>query len=509
MAGIGFNLKALFSKDTFIDRTKAYVYSAMIAAGPWISAVLVVNILMLVAERFVVIPAERFLFMSTIVYSFIFSQIITAPWQYIITRYVADKLFNREYAYIQPAFAGLSKVVFTIALLVSVAFYYDKPLPLYYIYMAGSLFLLLSLIWIIMVFLSAAKSYALIAKAFLIGGTISAILTLMLLEKPIPFKEHLYAGNILLAYLVGTLVTYIILLDSYWRTFPFGNGLEFDFLRYLNKVAILFFCGLFYTLGVWIDTLLMWHSEYGNVIYATYRFALLYDHAKFLAYLTIIPTAVLFIVYMETEFYDKYKQYYEAVRGRCTFAEIMAAKKAMVSLVYRHIVYLLERQLLITFTIIALSDYIFIYLGFSMLLRDIFRICALAALCNAIMLVVLLVLLYFEARKEAFCVSVMFFTANFMLTAYFIPLGTYFIGFGLFLAALCALLLSIVLLAFHLKKLTYLTFSNQPFFLVAEKGIFITIADHLNVVYCKCRPQKDIKYGAQKKTTELPPGTIK
>jgi len=481
MAGIGFTLKKLFYKDTFSDRLRAYAFSAMVAAGPWLSAVLVVNVLLLVAEHYIIAPADRLLFMSTIVYSFIFSQILTAPWQFVLTRYISDRLFHKEYDYIQPSLMGIVKIVFTLAFVLQIVFYYRTPLPLYYVFMAASLFLVLSLIWILMVYMSAAKDYWAIAKAFIWGGLVSVALSIVLLVQPIQFPEHLYASNMLLAYWGGLVVTFWLLMRTFFAIFAFGNKYEFDFLRYLNKVSSLFFTGLLYTLAIWIDTILIWNSEYGGIIYDTYRFSPLYDHAKFLAFLTIIPTSVLFLVYVETEFYDSYKQYFQAVRGGSTLAEIVTARKAMVQMMYRHIVYLLEIQVLITVTSIVLANQIFVALGFSILLVDIFRITALAALCVAIMLVVLLMLLYFEARLDALLVSAVFFVANLVLTAAFIPLGSAYLGLGLFLSALIALLMSIVVLSYYLKRLEYTTFTRQQYFAQPEKGIFVSLADYLNL----------------------------
>lgn len=480
MAGIGFVLKRLFIKDTFIDRTKAFVYSSVVAAGPWIAAVATVNIILLLSRHYLVAPGERLLFMGTIVYSFIFSQIITAPWQLLVTRYISDKLFSKEYDYIKPSFIGLSKITFFFVATIAIAFYYHKPLPLYYEYMAGALFIVLALIWIITVFLNAAKNYTIVAKAFIFGGVLSIFLVVLFSIYPLPFNEFRSAGNILLAYLVGMLITYIILLYSFFNTFYFGNKLEYDFLRYLNKVPSLFFTGLFYTMGLWVDNILIWHTPMGALIHETYRYAPLYDQAIFLAYLTIIPTMVLFLVHIETEFYDKYKKYYKTVSEKSTYDEIIAARDEMRDLIYRQIAYLLENQVLFTFTIIVLSDKIFVYLGLPILVESIFRITALGALSNGIMLVVLLMLLYFEAWEEALLVAISFFILNLGFTYYFIPQGTELLGVGFFIAATATLVFALILLFFHLKKITYFTFSRQPAFYVEDRGLFVAVANLLN-----------------------------
>lgn len=123
MAGIGFTLKKLFNEDTFTNRGKAYLYSAFVVAGPWIAAVITVNLLIFIMNYLTISDAEKELFMGTIVYSFVFSQVITVPWQFLVTRYISDKLFVKQYDFIRPSYIGVTKIVFFIGLIVSTLFY--------------------------------------------------------------------------------------------------------------------------------------------------------------------------------------------------------------------------------------------------------------------------------------------------------------------------------------------------------------------------------------------------
>ena len=154
MAGIGFTLQKLFKDEYFTSRIKAYMYSAIISAGPWIAAVLTVNILLFISSYYFEEIVERDLFMGTIVYSFVFSQILTAPWQFIITRYISDKLYIKDYKSIKSSFTGLSKLICVMSLVVSIVFYVNTKLPLYYKFMAICLFVFICLLWIVMVYLS-------------------------------------------------------------------------------------------------------------------------------------------------------------------------------------------------------------------------------------------------------------------------------------------------------------------------------------------------------------------
>lgn len=489
MAGIGFTLKKLFQDETFTNRGKAYLYSALVAAGPWLAAVVTVNILIFLIQFSTSVSKEKDLFMGTIVYSFVFSQILTAPWQMIITRYVSDKLYSMDYDSIRPSYTGLNKIVFLLSFVVSVAFYFNKPLPLYYKIMAAYLFMMIAMIWVLMVFLSAVKNYELIGKAYIYGGILSIILAVYILQNPLKFPSLIYASNLLLAYLIGLSLTFLMLLYNFLSTFYFGNDLEFDFIRYLTKYPSLFFIGLFYTMGLWIDDVLMWFSIAGIQVLETYRYAPVYDNAVFLAYLTIIPSMVLFLVSVETEFYDHYKKYYGLANKKGTYEEIESAKEGMKKSIYSQLLKTFQIQALISFTLFLLAGPIFQFLNFSIIIRNIFRVCVLGALCNIFVLLIILVLLYYEVRIQAVLLSMIFFFTNLFLTSYFVPKGINYYGYGFFLGSFITLILSVLSLTTFMRRLTFVTFARQPLFITDERGIFIKISDLLNN-YQKLRDDK-------------------
>ncbi len=488
MAGIGFTLKKMFQDETYTNRSKAYLYSALVAAGPWITAVITVNILIFILEFFAArIVEEKELFMGTIVYSFVFSQIITAPWQLMITRYISDKLYTKEYKAIRPSYVGLSKIIFIFAFFTSVAFYWNRPLPILYKVMGVYLFVIISMIWILMVYLSAVKNYELIAKAYIYGGLISIVLTVFLIYRPLPFTSLVFANNILFSYLVGLSITYIMLLYNFLSTFYFGNRLEYDFLRYINRLPSLLFIGFFYTMGLWTDDIIMWFSMAGVNILNTYQYAPIYDNAVFLAYLTTIPSSVLFLVSVETEFYDTYKKYYGLVNKTGTYEEIVIAGNDMKRTIYHKLLQTFQVQALISMSLILFSKPLFRFLNFSILIRNIFRVCSLGALCNIFVLLIILVLLYYEARKRALIISFVFFVSNLVLTLFFSMKGLMYYGVGFFLGSLITLIISIFILVFFMRRINYTTFALQPLFLREETGFFVVIADLLNKFLTKVK----------------------
>ncbi len=476
MAGIGFTLKKLFEDESYSARSKAYAYSAIVSAGPWIAAVITVNAMVLLSKLFMVGNAQRDLFMGTMVYSFVFSQIITSPWQLLITRYVSDRLYMREYSQIRPSLIGLSKVIFAISYIVSVLYYYPKNLSLEYKVMAIYLFVFISLVWILMVYLSAVKNYAIISWAYIAGGIVSIVVSAVLFKYPIEFAQNVGASNLLFAYILGITMTFALLLYSFLKNFESDSGREYDFIRYMDSFHTLFFTGLFYTLGLWVDDIIMWYSSLGVSIEDVYKYAPLYDNGVFLAYLTVIPTMILFMVSVETQFYDTYRKYFAFATQDASYEDIQLAKAEMKTCIYRNLIYIMENQTIISITCIVGAGFVFSRLGLPLIVKDIFRICTLGALCNIFVLIIILILLYFEARNHALAIAVSFLALNSLFTLYFLPMGVEFYGFGYFSGSFVSLCIAIVTMIIFLKELDYHTFARQPLFESKRQGFFTKLA---------------------------------
>lgn len=480
MAGIGFALKRMFKKEYFSSRGLAYLYSAFVAAGPWILSVIIINSLIIAMEIIGVNQNERNLFSATIVYSFLFSQIIVAPFQLIATRYLSDKLYLKKYDFVRPTFIGLNKIIFFISLLFCFFFYVGKPLPLHYKIMSSNLFLLISMIWVIMIFLSAIKNYLLIAKAYFLGIVITIGTMILLVENPIPFKEFSTSSNFLLSYLIGLSIIFIIFLYSILSTFHTGNKFRYDFLRYFNKYSNLAIIGFLYTFGMWIDNIILWFGELEFKLFNTYIYAPFYDNAIFLSYLTIIPTMVLFLVFIETDFYMDYKAYFGNANSKVDYNTIdLSYKKMKKSLVF-NLFYTFSIQFLITLTCVCLSKPIFQFLKLNYLVRNIFRITAIGACFNVYFFIIILILLYFEKRGSAAFLAISFFVLNFSLTLYFRKFSIEYTGFGFTISSIVTFILSLILLVLYIRKANYSTFALQPIYIEKNRGIFVNLANKLN-----------------------------
>ena len=480
MAGIGFALKKVFQKDTFSNRALAYLYSSFIAAGPWIISVISINILLLIMKIANINSDERNLFSATIVYSFLFSQLLVAPIQLVVTRYISDKLYLQKYQIMRPTFIGVNNIVFSLSVIISIAFYFDKPLPMHYKILSAYLFIIISMIWVIMIFLSAVKNYKLIGIAYLFGGSLTVGLIFYFLENPIYFDEVQNATNFLLSYILGLSLIFIILLYNFFSTFFYGNSEKYDFIKYFGKYAVLSLIGLFYTSGLWIDNLIMWFSVYEVDIYGTFIFAPFYDNAIFLSYLTTIVTLVLFLVIIETEFYETYREYYGKVNSAETLKEINKAKDKMIESLKYNLFYTFMIQLLVCITVVLLANPIFKILQINYAIRDIFKFTTIGALFNISAFINILVLLYFEKKGKALSIAIVFFTLNTLFTLYFRPRSIDYTGLGFTIASAITYVFSTILLHTYFSKINYETFALQPIYLKKQKDVFAKVANKLN-----------------------------
>jgi polysaccharide biosynthesis protein PelG len=253
----------------------------------------------------------------------------------------------------------------------------------------------------------------------------------------------------------------------------------FEFLRHFDKYPSLFFISFFYTLGLYIHNFLFWTSELGVKIGNTYIYAPTYDVPTFYAFLSIMPSMIVFVVSIETSFYDKYRTYYTLITGKGNLNDIENAKKDMTRTLWSEIRNIMEIQLFFTLIFIAVGSYILPDIGLSQFSVDIFNLLAVGAYFNIIMLIIILILLYFEDRRGALFVSFTFLAGNTIFTYLTINYSENTYGLGFFLAAFIGMVIALAELVVYLKNINYHTFCGQPIIYKVKRGFFSHIVDFL------------------------------
>ena len=129
MAGIGFQLKELYNQSSFFAQLRAYGFSAVTAVGPMFLSILLITT---TREWLVHLDApisEVNLFMASAQYVFIFSQVLTGGFLFVISRFLADQMFMKKEANILSSLYGAIGVVAFLGFIAAIIFYWSSPLP--------------------------------------------------------------------------------------------------------------------------------------------------------------------------------------------------------------------------------------------------------------------------------------------------------------------------------------------------------------------------------------------
>lgn len=463
MAGIGFSLRKMLKEDsTYSTKVHAWFHTAIVSAGPWVISIMTINIILAFAKRWGLPYVERELLIASIIYATLFSQILTAPFQMIMTRYIADRIYSEEYDYIKPSFWGVAILISLIALFIGIRFYLTTMLPIEFVYICVALMVVLSVLWILVVYQSTLKNFKLITSSNLLGTFVTFALILYLANNPLEFSSFRGSTNLLLAYLGGIVFFTLFLLVAFLTEMKSDNGRIFHFIRYFHSVPSLWPIGLFYTLAIWVDNLIMWFSPISISLYGIYRYAPFYDVATFYAYLTILPSVMLFMVLIETDFYTKCREYYLAILNNGPLEELEIFARNMWKSLQKNILQTFEIQLFVTILVIVLSRTVFPLLGVPEESRQIFVIYALGAFCNAFILIFLQVLLYIGERNRTLGLMLLFLCTNILFTLLSLRWGEGFYGLGFFIASFITLLAGLYLTVISYKRVIRFTYMTQP-----------------------------------------------
>ncbi|WP_054742509.1 exopolysaccharide Pel transporter PelG [Cellulosilyticum ruminicola] len=477
MAGIGFELKKLFEKEGILQNVKAYSFSAIITIGPALIAMGTIFTLQWLLKIKANSLAIRQIVTSAIFYAFVFSQIITSGFTMVITRYIADQIYLREYEKIMPSLYGLLMLCVPITALVTGVFYLKSPLDFWFKALAYTFTIEMTIIWILTVYLSALKNYRKIIGAYIIGfiGTIVTFLGCMVLDMKAFHIGAMLSMNVGFLMLILCLYKEILVFIGHQKE---GERL-FAFFSYLEQYPGLFICSIAYTLGLYCHNFIYWQSSHGIVIANTYRVAPTYDTPAFFAFLAMMPTMVYFVVRTETSFYEHYNHYYSLIRQGGTYQEIKTARDTMISTLWKELRNIGEMQLvgLISF---ALIGYMILFgFGASQILLHTYLILLMGTFSCSIMYVISLLCLYYDNRKDAALITVSFFVGVSIFTSLSVHAKYLYHGFGFFIGATVALYIAYFRMGRYMKNLDYHTFCARPIIQQERRGILTWLSEKL------------------------------
>ena len=172
MAGIGFRLQKLLSGDDYTSSLKAYAFSTLITAGPFLITVVLVLFIQRLSFSNLTVHNMAYL-QALITYAYAFSLITVGVSYLVLTRYVADEYYRGHLTSFTASFFS----AYAINLLVwsPWVFWFFSGLDAGWAVRLNAI-LLYSLavgIWLAMIFLSAAHGYWEVSRSFLAGMFVS------------------------------------------------------------------------------------------------------------------------------------------------------------------------------------------------------------------------------------------------------------------------------------------------------------------------------------------------
>jgi uncharacterized membrane protein len=457
MAGIGFRLQSLVKKGSMLGATTAYLSAMIITAGPWLLGVVVLFILKTTASSYLS-QSDRSLLLATIVIVDVASLIVAGGPQMLITRYVADRLYLKDTTNIAATCTGVLFLLIPFAI-VALPFLIFFPLDVRYRLLVTTLFLTLSMILILMLFLSAVHRYLYIVLVFLLSYAVSLVASL-------PLGSHYGLLGSLGGFTVGQLLCLSLLIVLIYREFPASNGVSLAYLGYFRRYGILFLIGALYAAGVWVDSFLFWISpQHDALVVPGFFFHLFppYDTAKFAAALSTIPAVAIFVVHLETNFDRYYQSFYSSILNKGTLSDLERAKEGMRKAVYKGLALVLKVQGLFAIFLCLTVQEIVAFVSLSPTWVPLMCISILAGICQSVMFIVMLLLLYIDQRRMALMLISFFILCCVLLTLLTLRLGTAFYGTGYLLATGMGAVLGLLLLNNRFKHLERLTYMSQSF----------------------------------------------
>lgn len=457
MAGIGFELRKLYRKQGLVNNLQAYAYSTMTTIGPMILCLILVFIQQLLMKRNGVTYLENELFIATLAYCFVFSIILTSGITLLVTRYIADRIYEKKYEDIINAYYGSILVVLPIAAIIAAIFLFSLEESSFYKLVAYLFFVELVVIWTQNVFMSALKDYKRIFRSFAIAVLLSIIVSFLLFQYS-DFSPVIIA---LLGMDIG--FASIVIFSGYHFEQVFPSNVKknyFAFFSIAKKYPSIFINGVLVYSGVYIHNLVYWFlSDNSQVIAGHYLLMPFYDVPVFYAYLSVLPSLIFFVVIIETDFYERFLFYYKNVTEGGTYDNIQTAKKKMQKVLIKRIGFLAEIQLLFTTLAIALGILYLSRIGFTMEQLDVFIMLCLGYFFFILMFVAFHLLMYFDDRKGILLLSGAFVVLCATLTYFSMQLTLH--GVGFFLASFIVLCGSLLRLYYILTNIDYYTYCPQ------------------------------------------------
>ncbi|MBW0446152.1 histidine kinase [bacterium M00.F.Ca.ET.228.01.1.1] len=453
MAGIGFELRKVMRRQTLIGVARAYVYAGLISSGPLILSIFGILIIGLMSLKSVSRTFAIVQFQVSVTYLIALSLILTGPFQLSFTRFVSDRLFEKRDELVLSNYNGVvlvSSLLASVGGLFAMLLAFKEEQLLYRILMIAG-FVVISNIWIAVIFLSSVKQYRQILLVFAVGYACVVTLALAL-------NRYGLVG-LLGGFVVGHIVLLIGLSGLIYRNYRSERFISFEVFQPRFAYPCLALVGLLFNIGVWLDKFMFWYAPgTGARVVGPLRASVIYDLPIFIAYVCVMPGMATFLVRIEAHFVEFYDAFYNAVRSDASLQHIYEMRDMMVNTVRAGLYEIVKVQTVVLLLIIAFGGRILHSLGISPLYVPLLVVDVVSASLQVLFLGLLNVFFYLDARRVVLHLTAGFVVLNGLFTGITLKLGPDFYGYGFVLSLLVVVVVAVRRLDRKFATLEYETY---------------------------------------------------
>mgnify|MGYP001326761610 FL=1 len=455
MAGVGFALRRLAERGDLLGVVQAYAHAAAASTGPWLYTI--VCLATLTVYSLPIVGSEGVtLFRAIVTYNFAFSLVFSGAMVRVITRCLADQIYERRADQAPGMLIGGIFVLCLIQAPIAVPFYvFAVDLPPALIVQGLVNYFLVTALWLVGVFLTALRVYTAISVSFILG--LGAAFAFALIG-----GEWAGVEGMLIGFNAGLGTILFLLVVRAFAEYPYPAVRLFGFLRTFKPYWSLALSGFLYNVAIWVDKWIMWLAPERERLPSGFVHNGTYDSAMFLAYLSIVPSMAVFLLHLETRFYEKYLRLYREIQNHATFERIEEDHKTLIGELIAGLRNLIVIQATVSLLCIILAPKILEFLGVSYLQLGIFRFGVLGAFFHVLLLCLTIVLSYFELRAQVLFLTFFFLATNIVFTFASLGHGFPYYGYGYFASALLSFLVGALVTFRELGRIPYHAFITQP-----------------------------------------------
>lgn len=462
MHAINASLEAMTREGTLTRLLGAYLYAALLVAGPWIFTVL--GLMGLGLQGCEGLCTDFIVFRSVVIYNAMFAFIVSVPMAFFCGRYASEQIHSgneRKVTFVLLVSLCIFQIV---SLFVAVPFIFlgtaldglAKIASIQNLAMIGCS-------WLLIPFLGAMRAN----NAVLIGYGVGALC----MFGSGAIMNNSTASALLLVFNASLALTNLFLFGTV--ILRFGNTLVVDWglkdgisAKWELPVA-----GFAFAFGLWIDKLIMWYFAPSGAITVARGFQTMpsYDTAVFWSQIASIPILAIFFVHVETNFASMLRRCHERTQNQASLRELKEVCHAIQTYVLASVIRSFTGVAGVALVVMLFSMVFMDQLGLRPPYMSILRVslCAMAFYTSAIFCVN--ILLYLDMRRPALVILITYALLNGAFTLFVLPFGSDFYGYGNMFSSAITFLIALSLLLRELPWLIYHLFiTNNP--AISRKG---------------------------------------